>query len=61
MSQLKSSAPSDLPGRSSRITINLSHELHNELRSWAGLEGRSVSNLCLQLIEAAMVQRHRGT
>lgn len=43
----------------SRITINLSAELHAVLRKLAGEEGRSVSNLCRQLIEAAITQRQR--
>jgi hypothetical protein len=44
---------------SSRITINLSAELHEALRHWAREEGRSVSNLCRQLIEASMTPRQR--
>jgi predicted DNA-binding protein len=43
----------------SRITINLSAELHAVLRKLAGEEGRSVSNLCRQLIESAITQRQR--
>ena len=47
------------PVRSSRITINLSPELHHVLRGWASDEGRSVSNLCRQLIEASIALRNR--
>lgn len=45
--------------RSSRITINLTPELHAQLRHWAAAEDRSVSNLCLQLIEASMAVRRQ--
>ena len=45
--------------RSSRITFNVSADLHEQLRVWAGEEGRSVSNLCLQVIEAAVQLRQR--
>lgn len=44
---------------SSRVTINLSAELLAVLRSMAGEEGRSVSNLCRTLIEASITQRQR--
>jgi hypothetical protein len=45
--------------RSSRITMNVTPELEAQLRRWASEEGRSVSNLCQQLIEASLVQRQR--
>lgn len=45
--------------RNSRITINLTPELHAQLRHWAAAEDRSVSNLCLQLIEASMAVRRQ--
>ncbi len=45
--------------RSSRITVNLNPELHLALRQLAMQEGRSVSNLCLQLIEASLAERQR--
>ena len=45
----------------SRITINLSAELHAVLRKLAGEEGRSVSNLCRQLIQAFLAQRDRSS
>jgi hypothetical protein len=52
-----SQPPSELPSQSSRVTINLTPSVHAELRSWACEEGRSVSNLCRQLIEASLSQR----
>jgi hypothetical protein len=57
LSELNSRRSTDVGARSSRITINLSPALHAELRSLAGDEGRSVSNLCLKLIQASMTQR----
>lgn len=59
MSKPESSVPFVPPVRSSRITINLSPELHHVLRGWASDEGRSVSNLCRQLIEASIALRNR--
>ena len=52
-----SQPPSELPSQSSRVTINLTPSVHAELRTWACQEGRSVSNLCRQLIEASLSQR----
>lgn len=46
--------------RSSRISINLTPELHAQLRVWASTEGRSVSNLCVHLIEASLARRRTG-
>jgi hypothetical protein len=47
------------PLRSSRVTINLTPAVHAELRRWAVEEGRSLSNLCLKLIEASLQRRDR--
>ena len=46
--------------RSSRISINLTPELHAQLRVWASTEGRSVSNLCVHLIETSLASRRTG-
>lgn len=46
--------------RTSRISINLTPELHDQLRLWASAEGRSVSNLCVQLILASLARRRSG-
>ena len=51
--------PMDKASRCSRVTFNLTPDLHAELRYWAVEEGRSVSNLCRQLIEASLMQRQR--
>jgi predicted DNA-binding protein len=46
--------------RSNRISINLTPELHAQLRTLASQEGRSISNLCAHLIEASLGRRNRG-
>jgi predicted transcriptional regulator len=59
MSELSSRNSSEAWARSSRITINLSPALQAELRSLAEDERRSLSSLCLQLIEASLTLRKR--
>lgn len=55
-----SKQPSDQGSlRSSRITMNVTPELQEQLRRWALEEGRSVSNLCQHVIEASLLQRQR--
>lgn len=49
--------PGKMPLRSSRVTFNLTPDVHADLREWAWEEGRSVSNLCQKLIEAAIALR----
>jgi predicted transcriptional regulator len=59
LSELNSRRSTDVGARSSRITINLSPALQAELRSLAEDERRSLSSLCLQLIEASLTLRKR--
>jgi predicted HicB family RNase H-like nuclease len=46
--------------RDSRISVNVTPRLQTELRLQAAEEGRSVSNLVLQLIEMALPLRKRS-
>jgi hypothetical protein len=43
-----------------RISISLSHALHEALLSRSDNEGRSVSNLCAYLLEHALEAERRG-
>ena len=45
--------------RSSRISVNLTPEELAQFQAFADAEGRSVSNLCHQLIQAFLAQRNR--
>jgi hypothetical protein len=45
--------------RSSRISVNLTPEELAQFQAVADAEGRSVSNLCHQLIQAFLAQRNR--
>ena len=45
--------------RSSRISVNLTPEELAQVQAVADAEGRSVSNLCHQLIQAFLAQRKR--
>ena len=49
------------PMRRSRISLNLTTDLHARLQALADEEDRSLSNLCIQLIQAALEQRGSGT
>jgi hypothetical protein len=44
--------------RSSRISVNLTPEELAQFQAVADAEGRSVSNLCHQLIQAFLAQRN---
>jgi predicted transcriptional regulator len=48
-----------MPLRNSRVTVNLTPEVHAELRRLAGEQARSVSNLCQTIIEASLERRNR--
>ncbi len=51
--------PEERPLRNSRVTVNLTEAVHDQLRRWAGEEARSVSNLCQTIIEATIERRNR--
>lgn len=48
-------------GRSSRISVNLTPNELAEFQALAVAEGRSMSNLCHQLIQAFLAQRQRSS
>jgi hypothetical protein len=48
-------------GRSSRISVNLTPNELAEFQAVAVAEGRSMSNLCHQLIQAFLAQRQRSS
>jgi hypothetical protein len=47
--------------RSSRISVNLTPQELAQLQAVADAEGRSMSNLCHQLIQAFLAQRNSGS
>ncbi len=51
--------PEGMPLRNSRVTVNITPEVHAELRRLAGEQARSVSNLCQTIIEASLERRNR--
>ena len=47
--------------RSSRISVNLTPQELAQFQAVADAEGRSMSNLCHQLIQAFLAQRNSGS
>lgn len=47
--------------RSSRISVNLTPQELAQLQAVADAEGRNMSNLCHQLIQAFLAQRNSGS